>query len=109
MPNCDAASLYRNVTGTCNNLHNPFWGAANIGMRRYLAAEYSDNSSAPFTGSSGSYSRQSGSLPLARTVSLTFHPDEDLPSQQVTHMVTQWGQFLDHDITLTPESGGRII
>ena len=104
VPNCDAASVYRNVTGTCNNLNNPFWGAANIGMRRYLAAEYSDNSSAPFTGTSGSYSRQSGSLPLARTVSITFHPDEDLPSQQVTHMVTQWGQFLDHDITLTPEN-----
>ena len=101
---CDDNTEYRNVTGTCNNLENPFWGSANIGMRRYLAAEYSDNSSSPFTGSSSTYSRQATSLPLARLVSLTFHPDSDLPSQAVTHMVTQWGQFLDHDITLTPEN-----
>ena len=104
MPRCDGRSVYRNVTGTCNNLDNPFWGAANIGMRRYLAPEYADNSSAPFSGSTGTYSRQESSLPLARTVSISFHPDEDLPSQEVTHMVTQWGQFLDHDITLTPEN-----
>ena len=58
--------MYRNVTGTCNNIKNPFWGAANIGMRRYLAAEYSDNSSSPFTGASTTYSRQETSLPLAR-------------------------------------------
>ena len=36
-------------------------------------------------------------------VSLTFHPDAPLDSTLVTHMVTQLGQFLDHDITLTPE------
>ena len=104
VPVCDEKTEYRNVTGTCNNLDNPFWGSANIGMRRYLAAEYSDNSSAPFTGSSSTYSRQASSLPLARLVSLTFHPDSDVASQEVSHMVTQWGQFLDHDITLTPEN-----
>ena len=28
---------------------------------------------------------------------------EDATGMNVTHMLTQWGQFLDHDITLTPE------
>ena len=42
-------------------------------------------------------------LPSARTVSHLFHTDTDIPSLAVTHMVTQWGQFLDHDITGTPE------
>ena len=37
-------------------------------------------------------------------MSNTFHVDSDLASDmKVTHMHTQWGQFLDHDITLTPE------
>ena len=42
-------------------------------------------------------------LPNPRLVSTEFHKDEDAPDSKVTHMVTQWGQFLDHDITLTPE------
>ena len=42
-------------------------------------------------------------LPSARTISHAFHTDLDIPSTDVTHMVTQWGQFLDHDITATPE------
>ena len=43
-------------------------------------------------------------LPNARLVSAVFHSDSDLPDSKATHMVTQWGQFLDHDITLTPET-----
>jgi len=43
-------------------------------------------------------------LPNARFVSTNFHGDDaNAIDGQVTHMVTQWGQFLDHDITLTPE------
>ncbi len=42
-------------------------------------------------------------MPSARSVSKAFHTDSDIPAS-VTHLVTQWGQFLDHDITLTPEN-----
>ena len=42
-------------------------------------------------------------LPSARTISHHFHTDFNVPSTDVTHMVTQWGQFLDHDVTATPE------
>ena len=96
-PRCRRRAVHRNIDGSCNNLKKPLWGSANIRMRRFLAADYGDNTSSPFTGASGR-------LPLARVVSTSFHPDEDIPSQVITNMVTQMGQFLDHDITLTPET-----
>ena len=94
VPTCDSKTPYRSITGTCNNLNHPLWGSANIGMRRLLPPEYSDGVGSP---------RQSDLLPLARVVSTRFHLDLDVPSQKVTLMLTQFGQFLDHDITLTPE------
>ena len=41
-------------------------------------------------------------LPSPRTISNKFHEDLDLPSTKNTHMVTQFGQYLDHDIAETP-------
>ena len=43
-------------------------------------------------------------LPNARLVSTNFFTDNlSAEDQQVTHMLTQFGQFLDHDLVLTPE------
>ena len=44
-------------------------------------------------------------LPNPRWMSQRNHPDEDLPDTRYTHMVMQFGQFLDHDMTLTPKDG----
>ncbi len=43
-------------------------------------------------------------LPEPREVSKMFHPSEDHTSTVHSLMVMQFGQFLDHDITLTPEA-----
>ena len=43
-------------------------------------------------------------LPSARLVSTKFFPDNlKAEDTSVTHMITQFGQFLDHDLVLTPE------
>ncbi len=50
------------------------------------------------------YYRNSGrKLPNARAVSSAIHGGTDRPFRRVTTMVMQFGQFLDHDLTLTPE------
>ena len=53
---------------------------------------------------SGCSNEATVSLPNVRLVSANFHSDGDVPDTLATHMVTQMGQFLDHDITLTPET-----
>ena len=42
-------------------------------------------------------------LPSPRTISNTLNADVNVPSNANTHMVAQFGQFLDHDFALTPE------
>lgn len=43
-----------------------------------------------------------------RWISQKNHPDNDVPDTRFTHMVMQFGQFLDHDITLTPKNGSQF-
>ena len=41
-------------------------------------------------------------LPGARVVTQIVHPTYSRDDRINSHMVMQWGQFLDHDLTLTP-------
>ncbi|XP_067682800.1 peroxidase-like isoform X2 [Haliotis asinina] len=100
---CNITGKFRTADGSCNNIRHPDWGQSFIPMRRFLSSQYGDGISLPrTTGSDGS------PLVSPRLVSTTLHtPDVDATSQSdVTHMVMQWGQFLDHDVTNTPIERG---
>ncbi|KAL3202111.1 hypothetical protein MRX96_042684 [Rhipicephalus microplus] len=96
---------FRELDGSCNNLEHPDWGAAFSCMRRLLPPRYADGVSSPRISETGA------ELPNPRMVSTTVHVDLDRPSRDTTHMLMQWGQFLDHDFALAPISSvpGEIV
>lgn len=46
---------------------------------------------------------------MARVVSRTIHPDEGLHEHAGTVMLVAWGQFIDHDLTLTATPLGKHL
>ncbi|XP_033762435.1 lactoperoxidase-like [Pecten maximus] len=103
---CNSASkTYRTIDGQCNNLKHPTWGAAGTQQGRYLPANYSDGIGAPRSESS----RDSSPLPSPRLVSnvVFANTSSEKKEKKLSLMVMAWGQFLDHDITLTPTASGE--
>lgn len=89
--------LYRTYDGSHNNLDNPDWGAAGSNLLRVSPARYADGISAP-TGVD---------RPNPREVSNTLFAQEGLLNDPLTlsDFCWGWGQFIDHDIGLTPDGG----
>lgn len=48
-------------------------------------------------------------LPGSRIVSRTMHPDQGFHDHAGTVMIIAWGQFMDHDYTLTGTPLGRYL
>ncbi|KYO32917.1 peroxidasin-like protein isoform B [Alligator mississippiensis] len=92
---------YRTHDGTCNNLQHPMWGASLTAFERLLKSVYENGFNLPR--GIGSNRRYNGyTLPMPRLVSTTLLGTETItPDNQYTHMLMQWGQFLDHDLDLT--------
>ena len=88
----------------CNNLKHPKWGASSQPLRRLIAPIYENGFNEP-VGWNPDRAYGSLKMPSAREVSLKLFKANGLRSDaNFTGMVMQWGQFLDHDITLTPMS-----
>ncbi|UYV64083.1 hypothetical protein LAZ67_2006518 [Cordylochernes scorpioides] len=93
---CDRNRKYRTADGSCNNVRNPSWGRSFACFRRLLPAAYGNSVNSPRQARSGQ------PLPPVRDISLRVHRHIDRPARQYTHLFMVFGQFLDHDITLTP-------
>ena len=91
-------STYRSYDGSGNNIANANWGA--------VGTEFTSQAQ------SDSMTRTDG--PDARTVSTSMgggSTDAPTSAHGLSSMFWAWGQFLDHDITLTPEShdAGELV
>lgn len=92
-----SALEYRSIDGSGNNVANTLWGSADTPLMRQGAADY--------RGDAGPYSAvDDRGRPNPRTISnRLFAQTTSIPnSRGMMSGVWQWGQFLDHDIDLTP-------
>lgn len=86
---------YRTFDGSCNNLNHTGWGKSNTPYTRILPPDYEDGISE--LRKTGVTSRQ---LPNPRTVSLASIRWSERADSKASVMLMQWGQFIDHDLTL---------
>lgn len=101
--NADCANIryspFRSITGICNNLLKPTWGAAQTRLRRITAASYVDGITVPngFPGTK--------TLPTAAQVSQAIFNVEKTNNgnkHKLAVLFMTFGQFLDHDMTEVP-------
>ncbi len=91
-----SASIVPAIDGSNRNPQHPTWGSAGVQLLRLAPIAYADGISSP-----AGVDRPSARL-ISDTVSA--HPaGVDMPnSRSMTDMVYVWGQFIDHDLDLTP-------
>ena len=103
------AIFFRTANGICNNRENPAFGAAATAVRRLIPSQYDDGifrakgylqSRASQLFSEGPFAPPN---PSARLVSTAIIRENNISDPDRTHILMQWGQFLDHDLDLIPE------
>jgi hypothetical protein len=93
--------VWRSYDGTGNNLQNPNWGAAGQALLRQAASDYADGSS--------SLAVRAPNNPNPRSVSngVCKETVETPNSMGLSNMTWAWGQFLDHEIDITPTNSAE--
>uniref|UniRef100_A0A8C3P7V5 Eosinophil peroxidase n=1 Tax=Chrysemys picta bellii TaxID=8478 RepID=A0A8C3P7V5_CHRPI len=99
---CPKSSIYRTITGECNNRKHSYLGASNHGYARWLPAEYEDGVSLPKGLTEGKL-YNGFPLPLVRDSNENVTQD-----QERSLIFMQWGQWVDHDLDLAPFTTTKI-
>ncbi|XP_064487233.1 peroxidasin homolog [Ornithodoros turicata] len=101
VPDCSDTCFhdrYRTYDGTCNNLQHPMYGASLTPFERLLPAQYENGFNTPI-GWTTTKLVNGHTLPPARSVSSKIVSTEVVEGDsEHSHMLMQWGQFLDHDM-----------
>lgn len=92
---CNPLFPYRTFDGSCNNVKNTWWGKSGTPFKRWTPADYSDQFklNEPRSSSDGS------ELPNARLLACALNGDFHDIEPSVSHMLMQWGQLVNHDVT----------
>ena len=120
MPICNqiAQFLYRTIDGTCNNLQQPLQGAANTPFQRLIPGFYENGIEAPRGRLQAEHTVAGNTsriinigpfdppIPSARLISQSVVHDCEIDEKTFTHILMQWGQFLDHDMDRSPQLEG---
>ena len=88
---------YRTIEGTDNNVENPNYGCVGSKLLRISGSDYDDDDISAPAGQSRLSAREISNIVVAQT--------ESMPNTaKASDFVWQWGQFLDHDMDLTPSA-----
>ena len=97
---------FRSQDGRCNNVDHPEWGAHLAPLERLARPDYEDmfKGEKKYRCKIGDpvQTRGGRSLPNARSISTAFHGDKAKNDDDHSYLLMQWGQYLDHDVTLSP-------
>lgn len=96
------AGEVRSIDGTGNNLTNAAWGSVGADLLRTAGADYGD----------GISSLAGADRPSAREISNAISDQAGetiLNATQLSAMSYAWGQFIDHDLDLTPTGGTDVL
>jgi hypothetical protein len=103
---CDEkeTEFFRTIDGTCNNLKYgaTWWGSGVSPFKRLLPSAYDDDVSAPRIRSIF----RDQELPNPRTIAMKLFQSQKTVSEW-SQFMTYFGQFVDHDITLTEQCNYR--
>ncbi len=97
---------FRSIDGTCNNIYNPLQGASDTAFSRLVPPDYEDGIAQlrGFVQAKREETAFNPPNPSSRFISKLVVQDRTEPLEEpVTHLVAQFGQFLDHDMDLGPE------
>jgi len=100
---CGPQQPNRSINGECNNVNNQDWGKALIPLLREVPAEY--GSPDPLNSLGGMNRANPRSISNAVSQQDPTVP----PSATLSSFVFSWGQFLDHDIGISPAGQTEVL
>src|SRR5262245_38516557 len=103
-PRCVLAAGFRSIDGSGNNDAHPDWGSTGEDLLRKAPAAYADGLNAPVVCSP---TRPSPRL-ISNAIVAQTTEEREISDRFMSAMIYAWGQFIDHDLDLTPNDSPAV-